>query len=313
MEEVITIATVLAFAGVIWGRVEPLGLDGETLRRSLTSFVYALLLPALVLDVLWQSPLSLATLKVILLAASAVFSGGALAWIWFRFGPRVWRVAPAALGAVVLASAFPNATYLGLPVLESVLGSEARAIAIQYDLMACSPILLTLGVMFAAHCGGVKAEEAVWRQLLRVPPLWAMAIALLLNLTGVEQPPAVGRLLEMLAVAVIPLMLFSLGLSLRWQKGWGGEVRIIMPVVVIQLLLTPLLVYLLGSWLALSPFYFTAVVLEGAMPSMVLGLVIADRYRLDSHLYAMAVTLTMVLSLFTLPFWLAVVSAAVGG
>jgi predicted permease len=46
-----------------------------------------------------------------------------------------------------------------------------------------------------------------------------------------------------------------------------------------------------------------AAILEMAMPSMVLGIVFCDRYQLDTSLYAMAVTVTTVLSLFTLPFW----------
>ena len=36
----------------------------------------------------------------------------------------------------------------------------------------------------------------------------------------------------------------------------------------------------------------TAVVLEAAMPSMVLGLVLCDRFGLDTHLYAEIVVLT---------------------
>jgi len=44
-------------------------------------------------------------------------------------------------------------------------------------------------------------------------------------------------------------------------------------------------------------------VLEAAMPSMVLGLVLCDRFRLDTTLYALAVTVTTLLSLLSLPLW----------
>jgi len=40
------------------------------------------------------------------------------------------------------------------------------------------------------------------------------------------------------------------------------------------------------------------------MPTMVLGLVICDRFKLDTSLYAEAVTVTTALSLITLPLWL---------
>ena len=49
--------------------------------------------------------------------------------------------------------------------------------------------------------------------------------------------------------------------------------------------------------------YKAAAVLDLAMPSMLLGVVLCDRYRLDSSLYATAVTVTTGLSLLSLPFW----------
>jgi len=39
------------------------------------------------------------------------------------------------------------------------------------------------------------------------------------------------------------------------------------------------------------------------MPSMVLGIVICDRFNLDTSLYAAAVTVTTAMSLLTLPLW----------
>ncbi|MBF0218349.1 MAG: AEC family transporter [Gammaproteobacteria bacterium] len=307
MQEVIIIATLLAVAGVVWGELQPLGLSGETLRQSLTSLVYILLLPALVIDVIWSAPLSVATLQVVALATLGVFTGALIAYMGYQLLPRRWRLAPAALGSVVLAAAFPNAPYLGLPVLESVLGSDARAIAIQYDLMACTPLLLTVGVLFAAHCGSGQLTTPLWRQLLKVPPLWALLVGMTLNLLDIPKTALPERLLSMLGNGVIPLMLISLGLSLRWQAGWLRDSKVVIPVVMIQLLITPAIIWFCAQLLHLDRFLFTAVVLEAAMPSMVLGLVIADRYRLDTHLYAIAVTLTMVVSLFTLPLWLTLI------
>jgi predicted permease len=73
--------------------------------------------------------------------------------------------------------------------------------------------------------------------------------------------------------------------------------------VLIQLLLTPLVIWGASDLVGLSGAVRTAVVLEAAMPSMVLGIVLCDRYRLDSSLYAMAVTLSTAFSIITLPAW----------
>ena len=39
------------------------------------------------------------------------------------------------------------------------------------------------------------------------------------------------------------------------------------------------------------------------MPSMVIGLVLCDRYGLNTSLYAIAITLTTALTMFTIPLW----------
>lgn len=306
MYEVIGQTAILIFCGVLWRLFSPQGLDADTLRNSLTTLVYVLLLPALVLVVLWRASLSLDALRVALLAALGVGVGMAGAWLWFLRK----RPAGAALGALLLAAAFPNATYMGLPVLEASLGPWARAVAIQYDLFACTPLLLSVGVMLAQHYGGGGNRTHPLHNLIRVPPLWAAVLGVGLNLAGVPLPSLPAGVMDMLAAGVVPLMLFSLGLGLRWGSGWGQRLSLVLPVVFIQLLLTPLLVWGASGLTGLEGGLRTAVVLEAAMPSMVLGIVLCDRYRLDSSLYAMAVTLSTALSVFTLPFWFNLLGAA---
>lgn len=305
MYEVIGQTAILILCGVLWRLWSPQGLDADTLRISLTTLVYVLLLPALVLVVLWRASLSLDALRVALLAMVGIGVGMASAWLWFRRR----RPASAALGALLLAAAFPNATYMGLPVLEAALGPWARAVAIQYDLFACTPLLLSVGVMLAQHYGGGESRAHPLHNLLRVPPLWAAIAGVALNLAGVPLPSLPAGVMDMLAAGVVPLMLFSLGLGLRWGSGWGQHLSLVLPVVIIQLLLTPLVVWGASGVTGLEGGLRTAVVLEAAMPSMVLGIVLCDRYRLDSSLYAMAVTLSTALSVLTLPMWFTLVGA----
>lgn len=299
MVDVILQAAGLIAAGVLWRMMTPLGLDADGLRANLTGLVYVLLLPALVLVVLWRAPLSLDAVRVGVVATVGIVAGFLAAWVWLR----ARRFSPSAIGAALLAAAFPNATYLGLPVLEASLGPWARTIAVQYDLFACTPLLLSAGVIVAARYGGVIIKGHPALALLRVPPLWAAVAGVSLNLAGVPLPRGFGHWLDMLSAGVVPLMLFALGLGLRWSGGWGERVPALLPVVGIQLVLMPLVVWGAGVVLGLRGETLTAVALEGAMPSMVLGVVICDRYRLDTTLYAAAVTLSTALSMITLPFW----------
>jgi len=289
----------LIACGVGWRVLRPGGLDPDDTRRVLTGLVYYLLLPALVLMVLWQAPLGLNSVRIAASAAGGVLGALGLGWL----ACRVCRVSPRVAGAAILAAGFPNATYMGLPVLEQTLGSWARSIAIQYDLFACTPLLLTLGIALARRYGRGGDDGHPLLGLLKVPPLWAAVGGVALNLIGVPAPAPLHGALDMLAAGVVPLMLIAIGLSLRWEVVNVGTLRTAVPILLIQLLAMPVLVWALGGTLGLSGVQLKAVVLEGAMPSMVLGVVLCDRFGLDTGLYAAAVTLSTLCSLITLPLW----------
>ena len=308
MLEVITQMGVLIGAGVVLRSMRPGGRDPELLRRGLTDIVYYLLLPALVLDALWRTELGWDSAHIAWLAAAGVVAALGLAAI----GCRVCRVPAPTRGALLLAAAFPNVTYLGLPVLEATFGPWARGVAIQYDLFACTPLLLTVGILMAQKLGtaadgvdaySIGATDRLLRPLLQVPALWAALLAIGLNLSGVTSPEVVSSLLRLLGNAVAPLMLIALGLGLRWLGADPQQLLRVVPVLLIQLLLMPLLVWGLALASGLDQRLLAPVVLEAAMPSMVLGMVICDRYGLDTAFYATAVTLSTALSLVSLPFW----------
>ncbi|WP_455234628.1 AEC family transporter [Thiogranum longum] len=300
MFEVLVQMAGLIVCGIGWRWLRPGGLEPVQTRKVLTSLVYYLLLPALVLSVLWKAQLGNTTLLIALSAAIGIFAGLLLG----LFVCRACRVRPAVTGAVILAAAFPNATYLGLPVLEATFGPWARGVAIQYDLFACTPLLFTLGVLVAARYGSGESNiQHMARELLRIPALWAAVPAVLLNVNSVPIPPILDGLLGLLERGVVPLMLFSLGLSLEWTRAQWHTLPGVIPVVALRLFVIPAIVLLFTTMNGWSGELRAAIVMETAMPSMVLGIVFCDRYNLDISLYAAAVTITTALSLVTLPLW----------
>lgn len=299
MHNVLFQAGILILCGVLWRNLRLGMVDPAHLRQVLGDLVYYLLLPSLVLSVLWKAPLGLDSLRISGLAAFGVLSGLGLAMLWYRF---LGTAHPQA-GALILAAGFPNATYLGLPVLEATFGPWARSVAIQYDLFACTPLLLTIGILIANRYGSAENPQSILSTLFKVPPLWAALLAVTLNLSGIPAPEWFQGLLGMLGGAVIPLMLFVLGLSLRWSPAMLQRLGQVSPVLIIQLALMPIGVWWLAGQLGLTGDMRLALMLEAAMPSMVIGIVICDRFGLDTALYACAVTVGTALSLLTLPLW----------
>jgi predicted permease len=285
--------------GLAWSIWNPGRLDSALIRKVLTDTVYFIFLPALVFNALWHAELGIASLKIAAIAALCVIS----ALLLSGFICRRCKTQPAVTGAILLAAAFPNATYLGYPLLKNTLGDWAGPVAIQFDLYACTPLLLTVGIMMAARMGGQQQQPHPLRLLVRVPPLWAALIASALNLLGVAPVAELSGLLNMMSAAVVPIMLFAIGLALKQGFNQQAHFKTIIPVIVIQLILMPLLALGAAQLMHMPTDLRTAVVLEAAMPSMALGVVLCDRYGLNSGIYAAAVTATTLLSIVSLPMW----------
>ncbi len=303
MYQAIGTAAFMIISGVLWRLFRPLGSDPDQMRQALTSLVYVFLLPALVLLVLWRAPLGLDAIRITFISASCVFAGLLMARIWFHWQ----RVSSKTLGTVLIAGGWGNFTYLGLPVLEGTLGPWARAVAIQFDLFAATPLLLSLGIILASKYGDKPATDNIFIELLKVPPIWAALAGITLNYFQVPMGGWLQDLLEMLAAGVIPLMLFATGLALRWVPGWRQRLPVVVPVLAIRLLIVPAAVLGFAVLLGVGGGLRTAVVLEAAMPSMVLGLVLCDRFGLDTNLYAEIVVVTTAMAAITLPLWFMVI------
>lgn len=285
--------------GLAWSWFNPGKLDVGVIRKVMTDVVYYIFLPALVFKVLWQAQIGIDSVKIATSATLGVVSALFLGW----FVCKRCRSNPKVTGAVLLAAGFPNATYLGYPVLSNTLGEWAGSVAIQFDLFACTPILLTAGILLAAHYGGNQKKPHPLQLLIRVPPLWAALIATSLNLAGIKPVGGIMELLGIMGSAVVPIMLFAIGLALKQGFYEIRHLPSVIPVIIIQLFIMPLVVLGSSILMGMSNELRLAVVLEGAMPSMALGVVLCDRYGLNTGLYAAAVTTTTLLSLVTLPLW----------
>ncbi|HEY0906874.1 MAG TPA: AEC family transporter [Methylophilus sp.] len=308
MLEVMLQMALLIVTGMVWQRLAPNHISALSHRRALTDLVFYILLPALVIDVLWQAPFDRDTFKIALTAVSRLAVNVALMWLCLR----ALRLSRAQQGALLLAATFPNATYLGLPVTSEVLGDWTHAVVLKFDLFACTPILLSLGMLMAQHYGHSTQRLHPLRELSRVPPIWALLLASMLNLTQTPEPAILAHALHTLAGGVVPLMLIALGMSIRWDTFSISLLPKLLPVCLLALLIGPLVAHTVAQAFTLDHTVVTAVTLLAAMPTMVFGIIICERYQLDGALYAAAVFTTTLLSLLTLPLWFRYLSLPAG-
>lgn len=296
--------------GMVWQCIAPKHISVVSHRRALTDLVFYILLPALVLDVMWEVPLNLISVKISLTALSSIVASLFLMWLCVSFlNIGKTQISRSQKGALLIAGTFPNVTYLGLPVSAQALGDWTQAIVLKYELFACTPIVLTVGILIAHHFGDAKSDIHPFRELVKVPPLWGLAIASLLNIANIPQPAPVHHALDILAGGVVPLMLIALGMSIRWDSIRLKYLPLLLPVCVVALVIAPLVAFGTASALHIPAETLTVAVILAAMPTMIFGIVLCERYQLDGALYAAAVFLTTIFSIVTLTIWFNVLSS----
>ena len=301
MQDVLFSFGLIIIAGALFRRIRPAGIDPGDVRVVINACVLNLFLPALCIKTLYQSPVDLET--VLVPATAWITTGASLllaAGVYAALG-GIMHLSPQEKGVLLIAAAFGNVTYLGLPVLTNLYGSTAAKYALFYDLLATTPLLWLAGAALASRYGEGKKFDLneSGRTIASLPPVWGIFIGMALHQMNAPLPLFVLKTLDMLGSLVVPLMIFSIGLALSLPK--VKHAYAIIPAVVIKLIAGPVIAYGTARLLGLTGVALTSCSIEGAMPAMVLSLLVAARFRLDVSLAAFVIVVTTGLSFFTLP------------
>lgn len=273
--------------------------DIESFRKSINKLVLYILLPALIFKVIYTSELGKVFYEVPLVIASGIFGCLFCAWLIFK----VITIDRKAKGSLILACAFGNVTYLGLPVLQGIFANNAvdiSKVAILSE-VTVAPLNLIVGSILAMHYSeehSLDFKQSL-KQVVQLPPIWALVVALAFKFLYIPVPEFILHGAAVLGGTVSGLMILSLGMALKFQK--PNHLVPIMAVTGIKLIVSPIIVFFAASALAMNAPYFEAVTLEGAMPSQLLTFVIADRFNLDSELLAQAIFINTMIAFITIP------------
>ncbi len=191
---------------------------------------------------------------------------------------------------------FGNTSYLGYPVALFAFGMDGLSRAVVYDMMN-SLVIFSLGIYVISHRNEL-------REALKLPLLYAVLIGLSVNLLHVSVPDMLFRPVEMIGMITIPLALLVLGYKLT-------EIRISAA----KLAVSAALFRICGGFavalaicmlLSLDGMVRDIVLLQAAMPSAVMGMILAAKYDRDASLVASVVLVTTVMSVVSIPLILAV-------
>jgi hypothetical protein len=222
----------------------------------------------------------------------------------------------AAFGALV--AAFPNAGFMGVPLLVALLGDAAAGPvigAIVVDLVVTSTVCLALA---QAHAHGEKSVAESERSALKAallalrgaatnPLPWAIVLGAAFAFARRDLPGPLAQIVRMLGDSATPVALFTIG-AVLWRAGQHAHTRTppgrFLPVALIKLFVHPALVFALGSaaralGAPLAPFTLMVLTLTAALPSASNVSVLAERYGADNGRIARIILASTALAFVT--------------
>jgi predicted permease len=261
--------------------------------RSLGRVVFYVFSPVLIFDLLVKNQLKLSEAAgVIVFTVLIVLVIGLITYL---FG-RLFNLEQTALISILITTMFANTGNYGLPLVSFAFGDQALSYAGIYFVVT-TLLFYSLGVLLAS-LGHMNLKEAALG-LFRVPTLYAVILALLINVFQIEIPLSINRAVELAAGGTIPLMLVLLGVQMT-KVEFSSNLRALQLSVSLRLIAAPLLGLLIAGWFGIQTVALQGAVTQASMPSMVSATVLAEEYDLDSKLIAAVVFVSTVLSPLTL-------------
>lgn len=274
----------------------------EEADHSLLRVTVNLLLPCLILDKALGNPALAHTGN--LLAAPLVGFATTAAGMFIGLAVQRWLRFKEQREARTFALTVGMYNYGYIPVPLALLLFDDKTVGVLFvHNVGVEITLWTLGLMLLTGGGGWD-----WRKVIN-PPLVAIILALVLNGLGADAHiPGVARTaMSWLGQCTIPLALILIGAVIadhlhefHSASGW----RVISAAVLLRMGLLPLLFLLLAKYLPVTDELKRVIVMQAAMPSAVLPIVMAKLYKGDAPTAVRVVISTSAIGLLTIPLWL---------
>jgi len=262
---------------------------------------YYILVPAFIFNVFSKAEVQL-ELALRMAAFFIVVTAGTIVVAFLA--ARLLGAGPQLVAAYVLIAAFGNVGNFGLPVIDFKVGSAGMLPASIFFLTG-STFGFLVGVMAATWNRGGTRWKAVWAAFT-TPGVIAVLPAFLVNWLDIPMPMFIDRAVALMAGALIPIMLITLGIQLAGM-GRPHIDRHVVTSSLVRLLVSPALALLLVGFFGITGIERSVGIVQAAMPAAVLTSLIALEHDLIPDFVTTAVLFSTVASAITLTIVLAIV------
>lgn len=165
-------------------------------------------------------------------------------------------------------------------------------------------MMVVVYLMFVIKFGGSYGKAI--ERIIRFPVLWALIIGVVFSFYNVSIGPVLSNVIKYLADMTIPLIILSLGLSMKFDN-IRDKIGLTLTGTVLKLFLYPFIAFFIIKLLGLTGFNSTIALVESAMPSAMLAISYVMEFKLDTELTSSIIVLDTLISLVTLPILISLI------
>ena len=257
--------------------------------------VMYILMPCMIFHAIFTADISLipklGILPFIILASS--FATGIISY----FILKQLKLDDKKLWSVLVTVMIANTAFMGYPVTLGIYGQTGFLRAIFCDMATLCIFLLLSFVLILKFGGTIKTAL---KKIALFPPVWAVVLGLCFNWLNIPIGSVLDNTVNYLGQGAIPLIMVTLGLSIDFSA-LARSKSMIAFTSIMKLVFFPMVAFFIVNYLGLVNLEYQISVVEAAMPSGMMSLLLAITYKLDYELTSDCILINTVISLITLP------------
>lgn len=257
--------------------------------------VMYILMPCMIFHAIFTADISLipklGILPFIILASS--FATGIISY----FILKQLKLDDKKLWSVLVTVMIANTAFMGYPVTLGIYGQAGFLRAIFCDMATLCIFLLLSFVLILKFGGTIKTA---FKKIALFPPVWAVVLGLCFNWLNIPIGSVLDNTVNYLGQGAIPLIMVTLGLSIDFSALARSKSMIVFTSIM-KLAFFPIVAFLIVNYLGLVDLQYQVAIVEAAMPSGMMSLLLSITYKLDYELTSDCILINTVISLITLP------------
>ena len=274
---------IIIFVGYIWNKI------GNNLNQTeITNIITWIGAPCLIFNTLIKLESSVFLLKDMIL--SAIF----MVLSMFLFSYILLKLINFPIRTFINPMSFSNSGNLGMTISLFAYGSLGLELAV-IVFMITSILHFTLGV-------SIWSGNWSTRFLIKTPVIYAVFLALSINFFSIELPKTLTNTTSVLAGITIPLLLFTMGISLN-KISYKLDYKIII-LIILRIFMAFTMAYLIIYLLNINGIAKNIILLQAFLPAPIFTYLFASQYNVQPDKVANYLMTSTIISLFTITIFL---------